>query len=74
MPISSEVAHLRARKAAEKRHHPDADTTDLDRELATLTLAAYIKRVVESAPPLNDDQRARLAMLLNPGGGVGHAA
>lgn len=28
---------------------------------------AYIRRLVESAPPLSDEQRARLAAILRPG-------
>ena len=35
-------------------------------ERATEKLAAHIAKVLESAPPLNDEQRARLAELLGP--------
>jgi hypothetical protein len=47
-------AHV-ARKAALKRHHPNLDTTDLDREIKVDSLAACIRRVVETAPTPNLD-------------------
>jgi hypothetical protein len=40
------------------------DATESRRRLAEANLAAYIKRVVENAPPLSNDQRDRLATLL----------
>lgn len=61
------VARLRARKAAITRHHgPDADTADLDRELKAASLEDHIRRVVDAAPPLTEEQRTRLALLLAP--------
>jgi hypothetical protein len=35
-------------------------------EAATEKLAAHIAKVLESAPPLNDEQRQRLTELLGP--------
>jgi hypothetical protein len=61
-----------ARKAALKRHHPELDTADLDREIRIDSLAEHIRRVVDAAPPLTPEQRDRLAVLLRPaldGGG-----
>jgi hypothetical protein len=63
---------LAARKAITTRHHPDADTSDLDRDLAAAALEEHIRKIVDSAPPLSPDQRTRLALLLAPatdGGG-----
>ena len=37
---------------------------DTARDLAAEKLAAYIEKVVSSAPPLTADQRSRLAALL----------
>jgi hypothetical protein len=34
----------------------------------------YIQRLIDSAPPLSDEQRARLAGLLAPAGNSGSAA
>jgi hypothetical protein len=47
MPISPEAAKLRARLAAQKRHHPDADTSALERELKVATAAARIERAID---------------------------
>ena len=55
--------------AALERHNPaDPRIPCLRAELATEGLAEHIARVVDSWPPLTDDQRARLSRLLNPGG------
>jgi len=56
----------RARLAAHKRHHPDADDSDLRRNLRAARLEDYIRKTVEAAPPLTDEQRWRLAALLQP--------
>jgi len=58
----------RARLAAHKRHHPDADSGSLVRNLAVARAEDYITRLVDSAPPLTDEQRAGLAALLAPSG------
>lgn len=65
MPSSPKTE--RARLAANVRHHPEADHTELRRELKTVTLAEHIKRVVDAAPPLTSEQRDRLAVLLRGG-------
>lgn len=57
--VRSQIAHA-------KRADPDADVTELRRQLKAEHLADYIRRTVESAPPLTDEQRARLASLLRP--------
>jgi hypothetical protein len=51
--------------------HPDdpaaqAAVTDRWSELRATTLEDYIRRAVDAAPPLTDEQRARLARLLSP--------
>ena len=61
------VRTLRARLAAETRHHPDTDHSDLKRELKAAGLEAYIRRVVDIGPPLTPEQRDRLATLLRGG-------
>lgn len=67
MPISHEKAKIRARIAGRKRQNPDADVTEEQRELKTLTLEEHIRRVVETAPLPTPDQMARLRALLRPG-------
>jgi len=58
---------LQGRLAAESRHRPNEDHTELRRELKAVTLAEYIERVVDAAPPLTPAQRDRLALLLRGG-------
>lgn len=67
MPISPETAKLRARIAGRKSQNPDADVTEEQRELRTLTLEEHIRRVVENAPTPTPEQIARLRALLPPG-------
>ncbi|WP_156184864.1 hypothetical protein [Allosalinactinospora lopnorensis] len=55
---------LAARKAITTRHHPDADTSDLDREIKVAGLAERIREVVNSAPALTPEDAARLRALL----------
>jgi hypothetical protein len=57
-PISPEAAHIRAKIAATKRHHPDADTSALERELKAATLAARIERAIDD--PVQLAQAARI--------------
>jgi hypothetical protein len=57
----------RARLAAAVRHqHPDSSVEELRRELKLSNAEQYITRLVDSAPPLTEAQRARLAALLVP--------
>ena len=58
----------RSQIAVAVRQHPDADVTELRRQLKAERLAEHIKQVVDSAPPLNSEQRARIAALLTSGG------
>lgn len=59
------VTRARSRLATAVRYQPER-VEDARRELAEANLAKYIKRVVEKAPPLTDEQYARLALLLRP--------
>lgn len=75
MRIHPEVAQARARKAALSRcikngERPPGDPAaeDATRDLAAAKIRSYVERVLETAPPLTDEQRTRLAELLRPGG------
>ncbi|SMG34952.1 hypothetical protein [Agreia pratensis] len=57
----SQIAHT-------KRRDPNADTTELTRQLKAERLEDYIERVVNAAPPLTSEQRDRIAALLRPAG------
>lgn len=65
---------LRGRLAAESRHRPTEDHTDLRRELKAETLAEHIAKTVAAWPPLLPEQRDRLALLLRGGEAHGDAA
>lgn len=56
----SQIAHI-------KKRDPQADTTELRRQLKAERLAEHIARVVAEAPPLTPEQRDRLAVLLRGG-------
>jgi hypothetical protein len=64
--MSQAVRTEKARLAAKKRHYPDQDHSDTERDLAAAKIANYIAHVLAEAPPLTPDQRARLAELLRP--------
>jgi hypothetical protein len=70
-PLTSAVTTARARVSALKRHHPNggAAVDTAVRDLAAASIEEYIKRVVDAAPPLTQDQRSRLTALLRNGGG-----
>ncbi|MGW4581950.1 hypothetical protein ACWELP_24975 [Rhodococcus aetherivorans] len=68
MAASSTTRKLVATLGATRRHHPDADTTDIRRELAASTIEDHVRAVVAQAPPLTDEQRERIAALLRAGG------
>ena len=57
----------RSQIANTKRYHPDADTTDLQRQLKAERLADHIERTVDAAPPLTPAQRAWLVQVLSSG-------
>jgi hypothetical protein len=67
--------HDRARVAAltRSRQPTDPDLLAAKRDLAESRAEEYIRRIVDAAPPLTQDQRSRIAALLQ-GGGEGNAA
>lgn len=66
---SPQVAKARATIAGKRRQNPQADVTELQRNLRALKAEEYISRLVDEAPPLSSAQRSRLAALLAPAGG-----
>jgi hypothetical protein len=57
-----DVRRAIARKAALSRW--GGDTGEADRDLATDLIASYIEKVVSQAPPLSQEQVARLTQLI----------
>ncbi len=73
---SASVAAARATKAALTRRRVSNDPALLaaDRHLREARLAEYISKTLAAVPPLTDDQRSRLALLLrSPAAGGGTA-
>jgi hypothetical protein len=55
--------------ALTKKTNPDADVTELQRQLKAERLELHIQQTVDAAPPLTAEQRERLATLLRPTAG-----
>ncbi len=70
------VTKARSRVANTAKNHPtDVEAiTEARRDLAVAKIEAYVKRVVDAAPPLTDEQRDRLALLLRGPSDSGGAA
>ena len=72
MPRSSlqtmRVGIARAEKTA-KRTGDRAPVERIRRDYAAASIEDYVRRTVDSAPPLTDAQRDRIAALLRPTGG-----
>ena len=60
--LSVRSAQARHAAAVRWRKPNQAETA---RDLAYVRLDEYIRQIVESAPPLTSDQRAKLALLLH---------
>ena len=56
----------RARLAAAKRHHPEADHADLEQDLVAARVEAAAQRIADSLQPLTSEQRAKIGVLLAP--------
>lgn len=73
MPIvatksQAQVCTHAGRLASSRRHHPDRDTTTLERDLAAARIAAYAEKVLADAPPLTPAQVDRLATIFRAAG------
>jgi hypothetical protein len=60
---------VRSDIALAKKKDPNADVTELRRDLKAAHLAEYVRRLVGEAPALSPEQRDRIAQLLRSGGG-----
>ena len=69
MPEAHSLKQLRAGIArASKRTGDPISAADKRRDYAAAKLEDYIRRIVDQAPPLTEDQRSRIAALLRTGG------
>ena len=63
------VLQARARKGVAARRGDAEGVRSASRDLTAAKLERHIREAVAAAPPLTNDQRARLAALLRPQGG-----
>jgi hypothetical protein len=71
MSLTAEGRRRRARAAALRRHHPDKPelAADDQRALKVDRAEKLVRELVDTFPPLTAEQRGRLALLLQGGGG-----
>ena len=68
MPEAHSLKQMRADIArASKRTGDPISAADKRRDYAAAKLEDYIRRIVDQAPPLTEDQRSRIAALLRGG-------
>ena len=63
-----ERRHIQSKLASKKLWHPDDDVTELRADFATATLADFITKTLETAPPLKPEQVERVVSLIRAGG------
>ncbi len=69
MPARSPALRVAVARAGHAAANGDPDRIEQTRrDLAAERLASYITKVVDTAPPLTDEQRDKLALLLRPTG------
>ncbi|MBQ0902676.1 hypothetical protein [Micromonospora sp. U21] len=74
-PLNPDQRRKRSAIAHKRRYTPDdPDTIAAQRDFRAERAEDYIRRLVDEAPPLTEEQRARLAALLTGGGGQNAAA
>lgn len=69
MPAASPELRLATAKAGAAARWADPEAAaEARRDLAAERLAVAVQRIVDQAPPLTDEQRARIGALLRPTG------
>lgn len=63
----SEVLQARAALGVASRRGDSEKINDARRDLAAAKMAAYVEKIVAEAPPLTDEQRARVSAIVNGG-------
>ncbi len=66
----SERARIAGLSSRPNRSADDPELVEARRNLRALRLEEHVQKVLADAPPLNDEQRNRIAALLRVGGGV----
>ena len=69
MSTSWTAERARIASLSRSRNTDDPELVEARQKLKALKLEEYVKRVVDEAPPLTDEQANRIAALLRPAGG-----
>ena len=67
-PTKSPVQHLTGRLIAQKRWHPDTDTTALEQDLAACRISEYARKIMAEAPALTQSHIDDVAAILSKAG------
>lgn len=65
--LSTRSRSLAGKLGSTMRHHPDADVSDIRRELAAARIQDRIEEVLADAPPLTAAQIDRLTVIMHGG-------
>ena len=64
--LSPEARRVRAKVATDVQNGRNAEAERARQQFKALKAEDYIRELVDTAPPLTDEQRDRLAVLLRP--------
>ncbi|WJY90489.1 hypothetical protein CCONF_09970 [Corynebacterium confusum] len=67
-PKSSPVQHVMGRLIAQRRWHPDTDTTELEQDLAACRISEYARKIMADAPALTQSHIDDIAAILSKAG------
>lgn len=64
-PTKSPVQHVMGRLIAQRRWHPDTDTTELEQDLAACRISEYARKIMAEAPALTQAHIDDVAAILS---------
>ena len=67
-PTKSPVQHVMGRLIAQRRWHPDTDTTELEQDLAACRISEYARKIMAEAPALTQAHIDDIADILSKAG------
>ena len=67
-PTKSPVQHVMGRLIAQRRWHPEQDTTELEQDLAACRISEYARKIMAEAPALTQAHIDDIAAILSKAG------
>lgn len=67
-PTKSPVQHVMGRLIAQRRWHPDTDTTELEQDLAACRISEYARKIMAEAPALTQSHIDDVVAILSKAG------